>query len=186
MHYDRQGIPITAEEWAATFNEETRRVKFDRLPNDFRVSTIWLGLDHQYGDGPPLIFETMVFHGERSADLDMERYSTLAEAEAGHARMVALWTPRHAKEAAQETSEPATRPDTFSSAPPSPVGDLVADYLASVAETVSSRSDDSAAAPTWDTPDSDVGSGFGGGGASDSWTPDTSSSDTSDFGSSDP
>ena len=51
------------------------------------VSTVWLGLDHSYDGGPPLIFETMVFGG--GLDLEMERYSTEAEALAGHAAMCA-------------------------------------------------------------------------------------------------
>jgi hypothetical protein len=46
------------------------------------VSTVFLGLDHQWGDGPPLVFETMIFGGEH--DQYQERYSTWDEAEAGH------------------------------------------------------------------------------------------------------
>lgn len=51
------------------------------------VSTVFLGLDHNWGDGRPLIFETMVFGGKY--DQECERYSTEAEAVAGHARWVA-------------------------------------------------------------------------------------------------
>lgn len=61
------------------------------LPGGARVSTVWLGLDHQFGDGPPLIFETMVFPAESSMDLDCERYSTEEEAKAGHSAMVEKW-----------------------------------------------------------------------------------------------
>lgn len=50
------------------------------------VSTVFLGLDHQYGDGPPLLFETMVFGGP--LDHEMNRYSTWNEAEKGHQEMV--------------------------------------------------------------------------------------------------
>lgn len=58
---------------------------------DFLISTVWLGLNHQYGDGPPLLFETMVFAEAGGwADQYVERYGTLAEAEAGHAETVAL------------------------------------------------------------------------------------------------
>ncbi|SPA03543.1 protein of unknown function (plasmid) [Cupriavidus taiwanensis] len=28
---------------------------------EFYISTVFLGLDHQWADGPPLIFETMVY-----------------------------------------------------------------------------------------------------------------------------
>ena len=50
-----------------------------------RVSTVFLGLNHSYGDGPPLLFETLVFDGP--LDGEMDRYSTWAEAEAGHEAM---------------------------------------------------------------------------------------------------
>lgn len=51
------------------------------------VSTVFLGIDHNFfGDGPPLVFETMVFGGKH--DQAQERYSTWNEAEAGHWRWV--------------------------------------------------------------------------------------------------
>jgi hypothetical protein len=51
------------------------------------VSTVWLGMNHAYGsDVAPLIFETMVFGGKY--DQYCDRYSTEAEAIAGHARWV--------------------------------------------------------------------------------------------------
>lgn len=49
------------------------------------VSTVFLGLDHSFGQGDPILFETMVFrdgHGE-----ECERYCTWQEAEAGHRRV---------------------------------------------------------------------------------------------------
>ena len=49
------------------------------------VSTIFLGLDHSFGDGSPLLFETTVFGG--SLDQEMDRYATWDEAVAGHALM---------------------------------------------------------------------------------------------------
>ncbi len=55
------------------------------------VSTVWLGLDHNRGnDGPPIIFETMLF-GYPSADPDdhpMRRYSTEEDAMRGHLEAV--------------------------------------------------------------------------------------------------
>ena len=47
-----------------------------------RVSTVFLGLDHQWGNGPPLLFETMIFGGPH--DQNQRRYSTWGEAEDGH------------------------------------------------------------------------------------------------------
>ena len=72
--------------WAQWFEEADRCVALT-IQGDVRVSTIFLGLDHSLGHGPPLLFETMAFVGH--ADVGQERYSTWAEAEAGHARMVA-------------------------------------------------------------------------------------------------
>ena len=51
------------------------------------VSTVFLGLDHQFGDGPPLLFETMVFGGP--LDQATDRYPTWKEAEKGHDQIVA-------------------------------------------------------------------------------------------------
>ena len=50
-------------------------------------SRCWLGLDHSlgfFGEGGPHIFETMVFLAGTPNDTYMHRYSTLAEANAGH------------------------------------------------------------------------------------------------------
>lgn len=59
------------------------------------VSTVFLRLDHRFGDGPPLLWETMVFpagdDGEPSSfgELYCDRYSTRDDAETGHAETVA-------------------------------------------------------------------------------------------------
>ena len=53
-----------------------------------KVSTVFIGLNHRFGDGPPLIFETMIFGGEH--DEYQERYSTWAQAEAGHHRAMQM------------------------------------------------------------------------------------------------
>lgn len=48
------------------------------------VSTVWLGLDHNFGDsGDPLIFETMVFEESETHELCW-RYSTEEQARQGH------------------------------------------------------------------------------------------------------
>jgi len=78
--------------WGRWMQTADRRVGITRV-NGHRVSTVFLGLDHSFSDDDPaLLFETMVFKGESSADLECERYSTWAEAEAGHAAMVAKYT----------------------------------------------------------------------------------------------
>lgn len=86
-YYDRDGNPIGDTEWLAGFKDRTyQRVAFDEV-GDVQISTVWLGLNHAFGDGPPLIFESMVFGGAH--DEDCERYSTEAEALAGHALLLA-------------------------------------------------------------------------------------------------
>lgn len=85
--YDRAGRRMPMSEWEGLHMTDYRRVG-DTTVGDVRVSTIWLGLDHSYTlDGPPLIFETMVFGGHH--DMDGERYATEAAALAGHDRWVA-------------------------------------------------------------------------------------------------
>lgn len=73
-------------EWARRLGDsDARRVALD-LVGDVTVSTVFLGIDHSFRNGPPILFETMVFGGP--LDEAMERYSTWDAAEAGHALMV--------------------------------------------------------------------------------------------------
>ncbi len=91
---DRHGNPMAPEAAGALMEDiKARAVEQTTLPNGLWVSTVHLVLDHAHGRGRPLIFETMVFD---SADLmaearDCARYSTEAEAQAGHAAMVEKW-----------------------------------------------------------------------------------------------
>ena len=90
MYYDRSGNLITLDEWASAFDERygEKTVRQEHV-GDLWVSTVWLGLDHQHGNGPPLIFETMVFADESLTAEFCARYSTEAEAATGHERVVA-------------------------------------------------------------------------------------------------
>ena len=84
--YDRKGRPMELMEWARAFEDTDRRIGNDTIDGQ-RVSTVWLGNDHSFGEGPPLIFETMIFGGPH--DQYCDRYSTEEAAVAGHARTVA-------------------------------------------------------------------------------------------------
>lgn len=84
-YYDRAGQEIDGDTWARILQPENQQVAADKIGN-VTVSTVWLGLNHRFGEGPPLIFETLVFEGP--LDGEMERYSTEAEALEGHAQMV--------------------------------------------------------------------------------------------------
>lgn len=92
-YYDRQGRKITMLQWAARIEDhspegEAYRIVAQHQVGEAWVSTVWVGLDHAFGGGPPLIFETWVkWPGGRLED-EMERYSTEAQAWEGHAVMV--------------------------------------------------------------------------------------------------
>lgn len=91
MYYHRDGTPATQEESMELFGK-SRVVKQETTPSGFFVSTVFLVLNHAFGEGPPLIFETMVFSDDSGRDLDCERYSTEEEARAGHEKWVKKYT----------------------------------------------------------------------------------------------
>lgn len=90
-HYDRTGRPISAKDAAGLFRED-RHVGSDHV-GDYWISTVHLVVNHRLGDGPPLIFETMVFfQGAGGSWLDeyTERYSTEEQARNGHEHVVGM------------------------------------------------------------------------------------------------
>jgi len=81
-------LPNDVLTWAPKFETMDRRVAQTRLFGLCFISTVFLGLDHSSGCGPPQLFETMAFwRGE--GGYEQERCSTWQEAEAQHARMCA-------------------------------------------------------------------------------------------------
>ena len=75
---------VTFAKWNMTAN---RRVDFTIIEDGVEVSTVFLGLDHNFSSkGPPILYETMVFRNDKGAEC--ERYTSLIEAKAGHWRMV--------------------------------------------------------------------------------------------------
>lgn len=75
--------------WTAGLSFDAHRVALDEPAPGIEVSTVFLfGINHRYDDGPPLLFETIIFGGEH--DEYQERYPTWDEAVAGHARAVAM------------------------------------------------------------------------------------------------
>jgi hypothetical protein len=90
VYFDRRGKPITLRGWEMRLKkgEMYRRVALTVIGDDVSVSTVWLGLDHNFGQGPLAIFETMVFGGP--LDEEQERYATEHEAQVGHDDMVTL------------------------------------------------------------------------------------------------
>lgn len=79
-------VECELEEWAKFFdNAENRRVAETYVGKSY-VSTVFLGMDHSFGHGPPLWFETMVFGGKN--DEYQVRYSTWDQAVKGHNTIV--------------------------------------------------------------------------------------------------
>ena len=72
-------------EWLASADITVAKTKL----GDVLISTVFLGVDHNFGFyGNPILFETMIFGGEY--DDYQERYTTLEESMYGHERAVAL------------------------------------------------------------------------------------------------
>jgi hypothetical protein len=84
----RNPIPCTdlmmRARWFETSDRHVAKTDF----GDMRVSTVFLGFDRSFGQGPPLLFETMIFGGPFDQDKYQERCSTWEEAEAQHAEAV--------------------------------------------------------------------------------------------------
>lgn len=90
MNYILDGQEPVAEpdviKWAKWFGGADRQVALD-IVDGRRVSTVFLGIDHNFrSSGPPVLFETMIFGPDEGG---CWRYATWAEAAAGHAAVVA-------------------------------------------------------------------------------------------------
>lgn len=100
--YDKEGNPLLTDDALGGSSEWERKMdEIEKLLSDknykiikqewtpdkkYWVSTVWLGLDYNYGEGPPLIFETMVF--KDGEERELERYSTQEEALRGHKKLL--------------------------------------------------------------------------------------------------
>lgn len=73
--------------WAKWMESTDRHVAKDEI-GDVRISTVFLGLDHSFGQGSPLLFETMIFGGVHNDH--QTRASTWDEAEKQHAEAMAM------------------------------------------------------------------------------------------------
>ena len=74
-------------EWGAWYEKADRRIALTRLQSGVEISTVFLAMDYCFGDnGPPLIYETMVFGGTDTQSC--RRYSTWERALEGHSEEV--------------------------------------------------------------------------------------------------
>ena len=93
---DKNPVEIDLESYLKSgerhLKNERKVVAKTKLPDGIEVSTVFLMIDHGLSDqGPPLVFETMIFGGER--DTECYRYSTWQEAEEGHFQVVRSLRP---------------------------------------------------------------------------------------------
>jgi hypothetical protein len=72
--------------WGTFFERmENRLVGYTEITSEIYVSTIFIGIDHRMSDeGPPILFETMIFGGPDSIDQYQWRYSSYDDALTGH------------------------------------------------------------------------------------------------------
>lgn len=74
------------KKWAQWFEKADRHVANIKI-GDAQISTVFLGVDHNFREGVPVLWETMVFGGK--LDQEQDRCSGSREqAEAMHARMI--------------------------------------------------------------------------------------------------
>ena len=77
--------------WGRWFEDADRQVAVTYIDEarTVRVSTVFLGLDHNFNEGgAPILWETIVFGGPH--DQEQDRYASKADALAGHGRLVKL------------------------------------------------------------------------------------------------
>jgi|GraSoiStandDraft_50_1057286.scaffolds.fasta_scaffold1036429_1 hypothetical protein len=84
---DDHGNPVPERDlsrWGAWFESAPNRVlERDHLPGDVLVSTVFLGIDHNFSDrGSPLLWETMILGGPHNGYC--QRYASRKAALAGH------------------------------------------------------------------------------------------------------
>lgn len=83
-------VPVREDnliEWATKFEQGKNIVKQEQI-RGVKISTVFLGLDHNWSGGKPVLFETMIFEGKH--DQYQTRCSTWEEAEEMHREAVDL------------------------------------------------------------------------------------------------
>ena len=89
-YYDINGDEISLERFSELCRDlDYRRIGRTRV-GDAMVSTVWLGINHNWSEGRPHIFETMIFKGDDTGEEECWRYPTLERAIAGHQQQVAI------------------------------------------------------------------------------------------------
>lgn len=84
------GVPVPCANrllWIAWMQIRQHRIIAQDRIGDIGVSTVFLGIDHNFVDvGPPVLWETLLVGGPR--DGEIQRYQTQDAARAGHAKIL--------------------------------------------------------------------------------------------------
>lgn len=101
----KTAVPVAdLHAWSTAFELDDRHVAQTQI-GPMWISTVFLGINHQFNDtGPPILFETMIFCGSWGEEY-MARCSTWKQAERQHADAVKVaqeWLASVPKEWAKE------------------------------------------------------------------------------------
>jgi len=90
---DEKGAPLAEPDilkWACWFEKANRQVGLETI-RDSQISTVFLGTDHAWNGGPPVLWETMIFSKEPALDRFQKRCTGSREqAEAMHIEAVEM------------------------------------------------------------------------------------------------
>lgn len=119
--FDRQGQKISMERWGELFHDRAyKRVALSVIAEadgsrSTWVSTVWLGNNHAFFGGRPVIFETMTFPDSEVCD----RYCTEEQALAGHKEYVTVVRATYQDPVIRDATD-----QEFDDADPNPMPDL--------------------------------------------------------------
>lgn len=88
MYYilkDKKPIEVNISKWVEWQDDFKKKIVKKENINDVEISTVFLGVNHNFGEGEPILFETMIFGGKY--DGEQERYCTWDEAIKGHEKI---------------------------------------------------------------------------------------------------
>jgi len=88
---DDGNVHLTTNEREWIMKVHNNRIVDQTTVGDYLVSTVFLGIDHNFGRGLPILFETMVFNNKHN-ELYCDRYHTKQEAVEGHKKIVGMVT----------------------------------------------------------------------------------------------
>lgn len=102
---DDSGNPVEIDDiltWARWLEDaKEKRILAQTRSEGVRVSTVFIGIDYNFGaDGPPRLWETVVFAGEHAGY--MRRYSSADDARVGHEMAVLIAEGRTTPEAVED------------------------------------------------------------------------------------